>query len=102
MLIRIVVTVLAILLLSIAMVAAQDMPCAERERVIPILRQMGERQVGIMTLENGVALYLWVNPKSGTWTVLSGVPGHDVICLSGAGEAVTPAALFKLPEEPPT
>lgn len=104
MLKRIAITLAAILALSAAMVRAQEQPpCADKTRIGMELRaRYGERQMGVLTMASGLELALWANPQTGTWTMISGVPGHTIVCLSGSGVAVPPPAMMedRPPEDP--
>ena len=101
MLHRIAITLTAIIALSATMVLAQPQEppaCGDRVGVAMALRaQFGERQMGVLTLASGLELVLLANPQTGSWTMLSSVPGHSVVCLSGSGIALPPPAEIEAP-----
>ena len=81
MLARVLLTVAAVLALSLAMVAAQTPPpqgCAEAKEFDPAIRAMdGETPAFAGTLPNGAGLIVYVNDAARTFTFVLVPRGHS-------------------------
>jgi hypothetical protein len=74
---------------------AQGVPCGRPEQIDRELRmRYGEHPAFQAISASGNLVSIYVNPSSGTWTVLT-FPRPDVACMAAMGEAWT-----ALPAEP--
>jgi hypothetical protein len=66
--------------------AAQQYNCGKREAIIKQLDgDYQEAPIGVGIARGGGLLEIWVNPDSGSWSLLVTVPG-GATCLMSSGE----------------
>ena len=79
-----------LLLISTSAIAQQSGPCDESQKVYELLtNQYGEKPFVEMKDSKGRKLIMFVNPQTGSWTVVA--TDDSIACGISAGKEFTPA-----------